>query len=113
MCSFGSCQTRFEFLSQFRKVRNAFAKNQMRLAYEDKRDLYCIVEDEFHVLLVCQLFHEIRVKYTCIYANFRHAVPSEMLLIQLCLVKNEPIIKDLVSFTYHMFKIHDDFNCTL
>ena len=21
---------------------NAFAKNQMRLAYEDKRDLYCI-----------------------------------------------------------------------
>ena len=42
MCSFRSCQTRFEFLSQFRKVRNAFAKNQMRLAYEDKRDLYCI-----------------------------------------------------------------------
>ena len=54
MCSFGSCQTRFEFLSQFRKVRNAFecfvtqvqtnafAKNQMRLAYEDKRDLYCM-----------------------------------------------------------------------
>ena len=24
MCSFGSYQTRFEFLSQFRKVRNAF-----------------------------------------------------------------------------------------
>ena len=24
MCSFGSCQTRFEFLSQFWKVRNAF-----------------------------------------------------------------------------------------
>ena len=24
MCSFGSCQARFEFLSQFRKVRNAF-----------------------------------------------------------------------------------------
>ena len=24
MCSFGSCQTRFEFLSQFRKVLNAF-----------------------------------------------------------------------------------------
>ena len=24
MCSFGWCQTRFEFLSQFRKVRNAF-----------------------------------------------------------------------------------------
>ena len=24
MCSFGSCKTRFEFLSQFRKVRNVF-----------------------------------------------------------------------------------------
>ena len=24
MCSFGSCKMRFEFLSQFRKVRNAF-----------------------------------------------------------------------------------------
>ena len=24
MCSFGSCKTRFKFLSQFRKVRNAF-----------------------------------------------------------------------------------------
>ena len=24
MCSFGSCKTRFELLSQFRKVRNAF-----------------------------------------------------------------------------------------
>ena len=24
MCSFGSCQTRFEFFSHFRKVRNAF-----------------------------------------------------------------------------------------
>ena len=24
MCSFRSCQTRFKFLSQFRKVRNAF-----------------------------------------------------------------------------------------
>ena len=24
MCSFGSCKTLFEFLSQFRKVRNAF-----------------------------------------------------------------------------------------
>ena len=41
MCSFGSCKTRFEFLSQFRKVRNAFECFVTRLAYEDKRDLYC------------------------------------------------------------------------
>ena len=54
MCSFGSCQMRFEFLSQFRKVRNAFVcfvtqvrthlpKTKLRLAYEDKRDLYCML----------------------------------------------------------------------
>ena len=52
MCSFGSCKMHFEFLNQFRKVQNvlecfvtganAFAKNQTRLAYEDKRDLYCM-----------------------------------------------------------------------
>ena len=29
--------------------RNAFAKNQMRLAYEDKRDLYC-------TYFTCQIF---------------------------------------------------------
>ena len=69
MCSFGSYQTRFEFLSQFRKVRNAFecfvntganafAKNQTRLAYEDKRDLYCSVVlvlaqwTEFHLAVI-------------------------------------------------------------
>ena len=53
MCSFGSSKTHFEFLSQFRKSSkcvwvfrntgaNAVAKNQTRLAYEDKRDLYCM-----------------------------------------------------------------------
>ena len=50
MCSFGPCQTHFEFLSQSSKCvwvfrntgANAFAKNQTRLAYADKRDLYCI-----------------------------------------------------------------------
>ena len=58
MCSFGSCQTRFEFLSQFRKVPNAFecfvtqvqthlTKTKFRLAYEDKRDLYCMSRHRF------------------------------------------------------------------
>ena len=28
---------------------NAFAKNQMRLAYEDKRDLYCIASILTHL----------------------------------------------------------------
>ena len=52
MCSFGSCQTRFESIQKSSKCvwvfrntgANAFAKNQTRLAYEDKRDLYCSVD---------------------------------------------------------------------
>ena len=28
---------------------NEFAKNQMRLAYEDKRDLYCISVFGYHI----------------------------------------------------------------
>ena len=53
MCSFGSCQTRFEFLSQFRKVRNAFEcfvtqvqthlpKTKRVWPMKIKRDLYCM-----------------------------------------------------------------------
>ena len=74
------------------------------------RGIY-IVEDEFNVLMVCKLFHEIRVKF--IYAHFRHVVPSEILFIQIMSSKNNLFIKDLAAFTYNMFKIHDDFNCTL
>ena len=33
---------------------NAFAKNQMRLAYEDKRDLYCNVIGLFHSFIFIQ-----------------------------------------------------------
>ena len=43
MCSFGSCQTRFEFLSQFRKVRNAFecfVTVQIRFIFIDFRVCY-------------------------------------------------------------------------
>ena len=66
------------------------------------RGIY-IVEDEFHVLLVCKF----------IYTHFRHVVPSEILFIQIMSSKKQPIIKDLAAFTYNMFKIHDDFNSTL
>ena len=52
MCSFGFMQNSFRILKPIQKSSkcvwvfrntgaNAFAKNQMRLAYEDKRDLYC------------------------------------------------------------------------
>ena len=33
-------------------------------------------------------------------------------LFKLC-SKKQPIIQDSAAFTYHIFKIHDDFKCTL
>ena len=86
------------------------ARNTRICKYCIHRGIY-IVEDEFHVLLVCTLFYEIPVKF--IYTHFRHVVPSEILFIQIMSSKKQPIIKDLAAFTYNMFKFHDNFNCTL
>ena len=36
---------------------NAFAKNQMRLAYEDKRDLYCMIY-YMHVCVSCTIWYD-------------------------------------------------------
>ena len=61
MCSFGSCQTRFEFLSQFRKVRNVFecfvAQVQTRLpktkcVWPMKINVICTVDDFLYVFLI-------------------------------------------------------------
>ena len=90
MCSFGSCQTRFEFLSQFRKVRNAFwvfrntganafANNQTRLAYEDKRDLYCNYKLCFQKLnptTTIQKYH--------LFNHLSHCSPYPNLMFQIC-----------------------------
>ena len=57
-----------------------------------------MVEEEFNVSLICQLFHEIRVKY--IYKIVRHVVPSEILFIQIMSCKKQPIIKDFHLISY-------------
>ena len=65
MCSFRSCQTRFEFLSQFRKVRNAFecfiTQVQTRLpktkcVWPMKINVICTVCFFFGVYLVSGVF---------------------------------------------------------
>ena len=107
-------------LARFRCANHKLAIERGRVLRQERNTRICkycinrgiyIVEDEFHVLLVCKLFHEIRVKF--IYTHFRHVAPSEILFIQIMSSKKQPIIKDLAAFTYNMFKIHDDFNCTL
>ena len=103
-------------LSRFRCVNHKLAIERGRVLRQEMNTRFVnigiyIVEDEFHVLLVCKLFYEIRVKF--IYTHFRHVVPSEILFIQIMSSKKQPIIKDLAAFTYNMLKIYDDFNCTL
>ena len=107
-------------LARFRCANHKLAIERGRVLRQERNTRICkycinrgiyIVEDEFHVLLVCKLFHEIRVKF--IYTHFRHVVPSEILFIQIMSNKKQPIIEDLAAFTYNMFKIHDDFNGTL
>ena len=63
MCSFGSCKTRFEFLSQFRKVRNAFecfvAQVQTRLPkskYVWPMKIHVICTVQYHNVLNLKSF---------------------------------------------------------
>ena len=42
---------------------NAFAKNQMRLAYEDKRDLYCKSKTSEPALLFCKCINLFSLNY--------------------------------------------------
>ena len=66
MCSFRSCQTRFEFLSQFRKVRNAFecfiTQVQTRLpktkcVWPMKINVICTVLAVMHVPMYLRIGH--------------------------------------------------------
>ena len=60
-------------VSVFRNTgANAFAKNQMRLAYEDKRDLYCILVETLlsviiidNIVMFCELYIFLPVYVIC------------------------------------------------
>ena len=86
MCSFGSCQTRFEFLSQFRKVRNAFecfvTQVQTHLpktkrVWPMKINVICTVRMTFFVARFCKMvnFGPIKTKFgTTVYWDRRYYV---------------------------------------
>ena len=92
-------------LARFRCVNHKLAIERGRVLRQERNTRICkycinrgkvsiyIVEDEFHVLLVCKLFYEIRVIF--IYTHFCHVVPSEILFIQIISSKKKTIIKDL------------------
>ena len=56
---------------------NAFAKNQMRLAYEDKRDLYCIGHNVKHCLTIDQFNNKTGINLG-FHLFFHHVYMSNM-----------------------------------
>ena len=117
MCSFGSCQTRFEFLSQFRKVRNAFecfvTQVQTRLpktkcVWPMKINVICTVYEKRVVIFVpC---------YTDICSVIRSCCPD--IFVHLGSAYGPPrspqIWKNYILFSYLGFKLtHFLSNCFL
>ena len=64
---------------------------------------YCI-EDEYHILLICPLYFDIRNKY--IATHFTRFIPSDVVFIQIMSNTDHICIKGLAVFIYNMFKIH-------
>ncbi len=67
-----------------------------------------LVEDEYHVLLICPLYSDLRNKY--IVTHFRRFMPPDIVFIQIMSMKYDSFIKDLAVFIYNMFNIHAHYN---
>ena len=55
-----------------------------------------LVEDEYHVLLICPLYSDIRNKY--IVTHSRCFMPSDVVFIQIMSIKKHRFINDLAVF---------------
>ena len=80
MCSFGSCQTRFEFLSQFRKVRNTFEcfVTQVQTHLPKTKRVW-----PMKINVICTV--PIEYQMCCRFVNFfKSLVESDNALTQLC-----------------------------
>ena len=66
----------------------------------------CYIEDEFHFILVCPLYEDLRVQY--IPHNFIQA-RNVLSFIQLMSVNNEETIRNLAMFIHYAYKKRRDF----
>ena len=71
-------------------------------------DMNC-VENEIHFLLVCPLYHNLRVKYTLIpeHLGFYQSYNN---FIKIMLSENEKVIRNLASFVYKAFQLRSKSN---
>ena len=65
-----------------------------------------IIEDEFHFILECTLFQNIRKKYIKRYFWLRPNIPK---FIELMTSENKQIIRNLASYVFESFKIRNSF----
>ena len=81
---------------------------------EQKYRVCNIIEDEFHFILECTLFQNIRKKYIKRYFWLRPNIPK---FIELMTSENKQIIRNLASYVFESFKIRKSFKynvpCTM
>ena len=100
-------------LARLRTGSNSLAVNRLRgrIARNERHCKYCLnlnieqLEDEYHVVMVCPLYHDIRQRYlsdavhnTCLYRY-----------IELMSTTDTSLLARLSIFTYHCMKLHKGF----
>ena len=100
-------------LARFRCVSHNLAIERGRALLYDRSVRVCkyceimgnyFIEDEYHVLLICPLYCDIRNKY--IATPYTRFIQSNVVFIQIMSNTNHIFIKDLDVFIYNMFKIY-------
>ncbi len=103
-------------LSRFRCVNHKLAIERFRAERYDRNLRVCkycsnngrnCIKEEIHVLLVCPLYNDIRNRFLRLY--IREFVPLDITFTHIMSSKNHNCIKDLALFTFHMFKIHNQY----
>ena len=77
-----------------------------RIPVNERKCTICqVVEDEFHFLIECPLYTELRRKYI---PNYYYRRPSMLKLVELINTHNSRLLKKLGSFIYHAFKTRNE-----
>ena len=103
-------------LARFRCVNHKLAVELYRAQRYDRNTRLCKyctnkIEDEFHVLLECPLYLELRNRYIVPYCT--HYSQSFYTFVKIMSSKNHTCIRNLALFTFHMFKIHQNYNSVI
>ena len=77
-----------------------------RIPVNERKCTICqVVEDEFHFIIECPLYTELRRKYI---PNYYYRRPSMLKLVELINTHNSRLLKKLGSFIYHAFKTRNE-----